>query len=227
MILDLAMVVLLPMLMAYSLIGETFHEVIGSAIFALFIIHNILNRNWYRGMLRPGRSVQVAGKSVAHRTRRIFQICLNLCLFVFMILQPVTGILMSKHLYSFLPALPVTAQLRSIHMILAYWGYCLLCVHAGTHLAAPFKKLLSKSKKGFATWSVVLTCISVYGFVAWIRRGFPGYMSGKTAFAFFDLSEPRVFFFLDYIAIMILFMMAGCLIIYCLGRKAASKGDAR
>jgi len=43
-------------------------------------------------------------------------------------------------------------------------------------------------------------------------------MFGKTAFAFFDYSEPRVFFFMDYIAIMILFMATGCLIMYGLGR---------
>jgi hypothetical protein len=203
MILDISMAVLLPMLMAYSLIGEMFHEVVGTAIFVLFIIHNILNRKWCRSI----------------RSRNIFQVCLNLFLLVFMILQPVTGILLSKHLYTFLPALPVSAQLRSIHMILAYWGYVMLCVHAGTHLVAPFQKLVRKSKNGFTTLCVILGCISVYGVVSFIRRGFPGYMSGRTAFAFFDLSEPHIFFFLDYIAIMILFMMAGCVIMYLIRKK--------
>ena len=203
MILDISMAVLLPMLMAYSLIGEMFHEVVGTAIFVLFIIHNILNRKWYRSI----------------RSRNIFQVCLNLFLLVFMILQPVTGILLSKHLYTFLPALPVSAQLRSIHMILAYWGYVMLCGHAGTHLVAPFQKLVRKSKNGFTTLCVILGCISVYGVVSFIRRGFPGYMSGRTAFAFFDLSEPHIFFFLDYIAIMILFMMAGCVIMYLIRKK--------
>lgn len=203
MILDISMAVLLPMLMAYSLIGEMFHEVVGTAIFVLFIIHNILNRKWCRSI----------------RSRNIFQVCLNLFLLVFMILQPVTGILLSKHLYTFLPALPVSAQLRSIHMILAYWGYVMLCVHAGTHLVAPFQKLVRKSKNGFTTLCVILGCISVYGVVSFIRRGFPRYMSGRTAFAFFDLSEPRIFFFLDYIAIMILFMMAGCVIMYLIRKK--------
>lgn len=203
MILDISMAVLLPMLMAYSLIGEMFHEVVGTAIFVLFIIHNILNRKWYRSI----------------RSRNIFQVCLNLFLLVFMILQPVTGILLSKHLYTFLPALPISALLRSIHMILAYWGYVMLCVHAGTHLVAPFQKLVRKSKNGFTTLCVILGCISVYGVVSFIRRGFPGYMSGRTAFAFFDLSEPHIFFFLDYIAIMILFMMAGCVIMYLIRKK--------
>ena len=51
---------------------------------------------------------------------------------------------------------------------------------------------------------------------AFVKRGFPGYMFGKTVFAFFDYAEPRVYFFIDYIAIMILFMMTGCLLVYVL-----------
>ena len=149
------MTVSLPMLMAYSLIGEMLHEIIGTAIFVLFIVHHVLNRKWYGAPFR--------GK---YNMRRIFQTTLDMLLLVFMILQPISGILMSKHLYTFLPALPISAQVRSIHMMLAYWGY----------------------------------------------------MLGQTMFAFFDYSEPKVFFFLDYLAIMVLFMMIGCLIIYGLSK---------
>lgn len=35
---DISMTVLLPFLMAYSLIGEAFHEVVGTAIFVLFLL---------------------------------------------------------------------------------------------------------------------------------------------------------------------------------------------
>lgn len=201
------MTVLLPMLMAYSLIGETLHEVIGTAIFVLFIIHHILNRKWYMALFK--------GK---YNVRRIFQTALDMLLLVFMMLQPISGIVMSKHLYTFLPALPISAQARSIHMLLAYWGYTLMCIHAGTHLVAPMKKLFKKSKKIFVAICVVVSCVSPYGCAAFIKRGFPGYMSGRTAFAFFDYSEPRAFFFLDYLAVIILFMMAGCLVTYGLGR---------
>ena len=204
---DVAMTVLLPMLMAYSLIGETLHEVIGSVIFALFIIHHVLNRKWY-GALFKGK----------YNARRIFQTALDMFLLVFMLLQPISGILMSKHLYTFLPTLPISAQARSIHMMLAYWGFCLMCIHAGTHLASPMKMLFMKGKKIFAAVYVVVFCVSAYGCTVYIKRGFPGYMSGRTMFAFFDYSEPRVFFFLDHLAIMILFMMVGCLVTYGLGR---------
>ena len=201
------MTVLLPVLMAYSLIGEMLHEIIGTAIFVLFIVHHILNRKWY-GALFKGK----------YNARRIFQTVLDMLLLVIMLLQPISGILMSKHLYTFLPALSISAQARSTHMLLAYWGYTLMCIHAGTHLVAPMKKLFKKSKMIFAAVCVVVSCVSAYGCAAFIKRGFPGYMLGRTAFAFFDYSEPRVFFFLDYLAVMILFMMVGCLVTHGLGR---------
>ena len=172
-IIDIAMTVLLPMLMAYSLIGETFHEIVGTAVFVLFIVHHILNRKWY-GALFKGK----------YNARRIFQTILDILLLVFMLLQPISGILMSKHLYTFLPTLPISAQARSIHMLLAYWGYVLICIHAGTHLAAPMKNLFMKSKKIFAAVCVTAVCISVYGCAAFIKRGLTivsrGYISFST-----------------------------------------------
>ena len=211
-IIDITMTVLLPLLMAYSLIGETFHEVVGTAIFVLFIVHHILNRKWY-GALFKGK----------YSARRVFQTVLNTLLLVVMILQPVSGILMSKHLFAFLPSLPISAQARSIHMLLAYWGYVLMCIHAGTHLTVPLGKLRQKSKKGSVTVCVILGCISAYGVAAFVKRGFPGYMSGKTAFVFFDYGEPIVFFLLDYLAIMVLFMMTGYLITYALSRLSTKR----
>ena len=203
-IIDISMTVTMPLLMAYSLIGELFHEITGSLIFILFIIHHILNRRWY-GTIAKGK----------YNAKRIFQSILNLFLLVFMILQPVSGILMSKHLYTFLPVFPVSAIARNVHMLLAYWGYVLLCIHAGTHM---LPMITSKKVNGLKSGALYLIsgAISVYGGVAFIKRGFPGYMSGMTKFAFFDTSEPMFFFFADYIAIMILFMMAGCLMIYVL-----------
>ena len=41
---DLAMTVILLLLMGYSRIGETAHEVLGVCMLTLFILHHILNR---------------------------------------------------------------------------------------------------------------------------------------------------------------------------------------
>ncbi|MBR1814452.1 MAG: hypothetical protein IJ773_11585 [Lachnospiraceae bacterium] len=90
-IVDIGMVILLPLLMAYSLIGEAFHEIVGTVMLALFLIHLVQNRKWL-----------IAIPKGRYNARRIFQTVLDLLLLVFMILQPITGILMSKHLYTFI-----------------------------------------------------------------------------------------------------------------------------
>ncbi len=212
--LDIVMTSLMPVLMAYSLAGETLHEIVGSAIFILFIVHHVLNRKWYGAVFK--------GK---YTPRRIFQTVLNAALLAFMILQPVSGILLSKHLYTFIPVLPVTATLRTIHMIVPYWGYVLLSVHAGTHLIPLFSKL--KRTPFMRLFVCADALISGYGIYAFIRRGFPGYMSGNTVFAFFDTSEPLVLFFLDYIAIMVLFASLGALTVYLLGRLSKNSVGQR
>lgn len=193
--------------MAYSLIGETLHEVFGTAIFILFLVHHMLNRKWYGALLR-GR----------YSAGRIFRTVLDTLLLIFMILQPVSGIVLSKHLYTFLPSLPISAQARSIHMLLAYWGYVLLCVHAGTHLTAPLGKLYRNQRTAAVIVLAILGAISVYGCFAFLKRGFPGYMFAKTTFAFFDYSEPILYFFLDYLAVMVLFMTVGWLIMSATNR---------
>ena len=211
---DIAMTCLLPMLMAYSLIGEKFHEIVGTAMLILFIVHHILNRKWYTALPKGKWS-----------SRRIFQTVLDFLLLVFMILQPVSGILMSKHLYSFLPVLPISAKAREMHMLLAYWGFVLMSVHAGTHLTAPIAKLKRSSKKVWIAMLVIISAISVYGIYAFIKRGFSGYMFMRTAFAFFDYGEPRGYFFMDYLAVMVLFACLGILIVSAL--SASQKADKK
>ncbi len=206
-IIDIGMTLLLPLLMAYSLIGELFHEIIGTLIFILFIIHHVQNRKW-DGSLYKGK----------YSAGRIFRTVINVLLFIFMILQPLSGILMSKHLYTFLPTLPLSAGARGVHMLLAYWGFVLMCIHAGTHMTGLLSKIKQQQQRIRIPVSGLLCGISVYGCVAFVKRGFPGYMTGRTMFAFFDYSEPLILFILDYLAVMILFMAVGCLVIRILSK---------
>ena len=205
MIVDISMTVILPLLMAYSLIGETFHEIAGITMFAMFVVHQILNRKWYAALFK-GR----------YTARRIFQTVVNLLLLIFMILQPISGILMSKHLFTFIEVPGAAATAREIHLVLAYWGFALMCVHAGTHLTAPLSKLKKKHKGVWIAVVSSLAAVSAYGVYAFIKRQIADYMFMKSAFVFFDFSEPRVFFFLDYLAVMVLFGTLGAAITYVL-----------
>ena len=187
------MVLLLPLLMAYSLIGEAFHEVAGTLMLALFLLHHWMNRTWWKNLFKGQYSPQ-----------RVFQTALNLLLLIFMIAQPLCGILISKHLYTFLPTDGVSSVARAIHLPLANWGFVLMSLHAGTHLSA----MLPKGRKKAAVLGC-LGAVSLYGAYAFVKRQIPAYLFLKLPFAFFDYSEPRVFFLADYLTVMILLTMLG------------------
>ena len=206
-VVDMVMIVLLPMLMAYSLIGEKLHEIIGTILFALFIVHHVLNRQWYKAIFN--------GK---YTPRRIFQTVLNFLLLVFMLTQPISGILMSKYLYSSIRIAGSSATARELHLFLAYWGFVFMCLHAGTHMCAPIKKLQARGRRTLTMILIALGAISVYGGYAFVKRRLPEYMFLRSSFAFFDFGEPRIFFFHDYIAMMILFAAIGMMISVFLGR---------
>jgi len=71
--------------------------------------------------------------------------------------------------------------------------------------------------------TAILLLISCYGAYAFVRRGFPGYMFLTTRFAFFDYSESRLYFFADYLAIMILFAVIGSLLERLLRKNSRNK----
>lgn len=205
MIIDIAMAVLLPMLMAYSLIGEIFHEIAGTLMLILFITHNWLNRGFWKGLFK--------GK---YNAQRVFRTVVNVLLLIFMIMQPLSGIAMSKHIYTFLPSLRISATARQIHLVFAYWGFCMMSLHAGTHLDMMMSKLKKNTDRAATILLTILGVISVYGGYAFIKRQFSDYMFMKIPFVFFDFSELRLFFFMDYIAVMILFATIGYLVSKCL-----------
>ena len=197
---DIAMTVMLPMLMAYSLIGETFHEILGTLILIVFIAHHIFNRKWY-GNISKGK----------YGFQRSFRTVLDLVLFVIMIALPVSGMIISKHLYTFI-RIPGTSAAREIHLMISCWGFVLMCVHAGTHLTALTGKLRKAGKPVKLIVCALDAAISAYGAIAFFKRQLPDYMFRKTTFAFFDFDQPRLFFFLDYLAVMVLFASVGYLI---------------
>lgn len=50
--LDAVMAVLMICAMSYQATGNLFHEAAGVILLLLFIIHNVLNRKWYRSLPR-------------------------------------------------------------------------------------------------------------------------------------------------------------------------------
>lgn len=58
---DLAMTILLPVLMAYSVTGQAVHEWMGIALILLCILHHLLNLQWLRSIAKGCRLLPPPG----------------------------------------------------------------------------------------------------------------------------------------------------------------------
>ena len=183
-------------------------------MFVLFIGHHILNRRWWRGLFPAKRTGEVSGGNISRKGNvtavRILNVTVNLFLAVFMILQPVSGILMSKYVLKDVTVSGLAGTLRTIHMTFAYWGFMVMSFHLGLHagvLTAPFSKKMNKTVK--MIFRVLFLIISAYGVYVFIRRGIGDYLLMRVMFAYFDFGESRLRFMLDYTAVMVLVATIG------------------
>lgn len=130
-----------------------------------------------------------------------------------MIIQAVSGVLVSRHLYTFLSIQGYASIARSLHMLGAYWNFVLMSLHLGLHWSIVLAPLRRVSQGKMILLRTAGTAIAILGVFVFFRRGIGPYLLGQIQFAFFDFEEPLFFFFLDYLTIMGLFIWVG----HCLG----------
>ena len=198
---DIAMTVLLLLLMAYELVGAAAHEWLGIALFALVILHHVLNRKWSGNVLK--------GK---YGPMRVLQTVTVALVLLSMLGSMISGVVMSRHALAFLPIPGGASWARTVHLLCGYWGFVLMGLHLGLHWAI----ILSMVGKRLApsivrVWALRIMGIAIagYGLFAFVKRGLPGYMLLENQFVFFDFSEPLILFLLDYLAILGLFVWVG------------------
>lgn len=119
---DIVMTLALLFLMGYQLWGEAAHEWVGAAMFVLFIFHHILNfgfcKNIFKGKYTPVR---------------ILRTITDFLVLVDMIMLMYSGIVMSRHVFAFLPIESGMALARRLHILGSYWGFALMSLHLGLH----------------------------------------------------------------------------------------------
>ena len=197
------MTLALPCLMAYELIGQETHEILGLCTVGLFILHHAMNWQWHRNLFR--------GKYTAYRTVLTL---LDVLMIIVFIDQAVTGIMMAKHVFPDLPHVGRRSFARVLHLLGAYWGFTVCCLHAGMHMTGMIRKWISKTGMARVLPAALALCVSGYGIYAFVKRGLPNYMTLREQFVFFDFDEPLIWFFLDYIAVLLMLMLLGSLLGY-------------
>ena len=120
--LDVLMTAALFFLMGYQFWGETAHEWIGAGMLVLFVVHQVLNRSWYKNLFR-GR----------YTPMRTLQCLVNVLTLAAMLALMYSGITMSRHVFAFLPIRGGLMLARRLHILGSYWGYLLMSLHLGLH----------------------------------------------------------------------------------------------
>lgn len=211
---DVLMLAAMPLLMAYMLAGENFHEWLGIGIFILFILHHILNFQWIKNLFSNKYTVSLIIKTIVN------------ILILFMIIGlAYSGAVLSRYIFNNLSFNRNYALARNLHMFCSYWGFVLMSLHFGFHwdmfLGISKKFTKNKSVLRTVTLRILAAGIAGYGIYAFIKRKIGSYMFMKIHFAFFDMEESLFMFILDYIAIIGLFTVVGYYIMFII--KAINK----
>lgn len=192
---DIIMTLLFFLLTAYHWTGDEIHEYLGFSLFVFFIVHHILNFNWYKSLFK--------GK---YSFNRILNTFINTMLLLCMLGLMISGIMFSRKVLFFLNLRGGGMFNRKLHMLSASWGFVFISAHIGMHwgMFMSMGNKFIKLKTAFA--SVLGILIAVYGIYSFIKRELYQKMFLLIDYAFFDYEEPIIFFFLDYLAIMGLFI---------------------
>lgn len=196
-IVDIAMTLALLFLMGYQFWGEIAHEWIGTGMFVLFIVHHILNLNWHKHIFKGNYTFM-----------RTLQTVIDVLILISMAALMYSGIVMSRHVFVFLPIDSGMALARRLHILGSYWGFVLMSAHLGLHwnmmigIARKKAKVKESSKIRTAVLFMIGLLVAIYGFYNFIQRDFITYMFLKSEFVFLDYSESVALFYLDYLALM-------------------------
>ena len=222
-VIDVLMTLGLLFLMGYQFWGDAAHEWAGAGMFLLFILHHVLNGNWYKSLFK-GR----------YTPSRIFQVAVDLLVFLAMIGLMVSGIMLSNHVFSFLNIHGGMSFARLLHMAASHWGFVLMALHLGLHwgiflgLAKKALHLKQTSRVRKILLPVLGAGIAIYGLIVFIQRDLLTYMLLQTQFVFLDFSEPVPLFYLDYLAMIGAFIFLAYYLSALLrkwsGKRAAQKG---
>ena len=195
-VIDMVMTILLLFLMARQITGELAHEWLGAGMFVLWIAHHILNRNWHCQLFK--------GK---YTPMRIMQIVTNITVLFSMLGLMISGVILSREVFAFLPISGGVAFARSLHIVSAFWGFVLMAFHLGLH----WNMVLGMVRNAVGTVPSKQVCfllrmaavfIAGYGVYAFGKNQILSYLFLKAHFVFFDFEKPVWLFFIEYMAIM-------------------------
>lgn len=204
---DILMYIDFVYLMSYGTIHKLVdHGIYGIVLFVLFIIHNLLNLSFYT-RLKTGK----------YSSPRMFITCLNVVLFILMILMAISSVFMSGFIFSWATiATPVFA--RMLHIVSSTWGFFVMSLHLAIHVNFLFNKI-GKSKNRILQYIVDFALI-VCGVISFIKSNIAVYLFNTSPW---KMSSPYIF----VTVIEFVFITLGICAIYNLSKLILVRKNAK
>ncbi len=211
-VVDVALTVTLLLLMAFQVTEQFAHEWLGITMFALTIVHQILNQRFYAAIFK-GR----------YSPLRVFQLIVNLLLLLSFLCTALSGMMMSRFATPFMNGLLPSSVVRQGHLAMSHWSFVLMGLHLGLHFGIISAKLKNKAVK--IALGAAMSCISVYGFYLFFKADMLNYMLFKVPFAFLDYEKAWWLVILENLAMLLAWGFAAYLL--SLIFRCASKKEKR
>ncbi len=189
-IIDVVMYIFFIVLMGHHITGNLIHEILGTGIIILFIIHNLLNIKFYKTVFK--------GK---YNLRRMLLTIIDALLLLSMIGIIVSSMIISNDVFAFFNIQTTSFGLK-LHMISTSWGFMVMSIHLGLHLNSLINKINKKMKRSTFEYLyyLVFYMFLVYGVYSLIKLNILSDMFLLNPFKAYVFDEKQVVFYLHVIS---------------------------
>lgn len=216
---DIVMTGMMLLLMVRQITGDAAHEWMGMGIFVLFILHHGLNLHWWKRLFKG-----------QYKPYRVAQTAIDVLLLFCMLGLMISGIILSRHVFSFLSLQGGASFARVLHLISSYWSFILISVHIGLH----WGMMLSMMHKAFQKPSLLrvfilrlcAAAISGYGLYVFLKNDIADYLFLRSIYVYFDFTQNPLVSIAEYLAIMVLLIAASYYPSKLLLSKVSKKGGS-
>jgi len=176
------------LLMCVNYMENIFHRILGITVIILFIIHQILNKNFYKNIFK--------GK---YSKLRACYLLIDILLLIMMIIMFVSIMMVSKiRLGDYIIG-------KKLHIISSYSIYILIGFHIGLHYNTMFK--LKKDNKKLLSMGLIIFGL-IFGINGLIRRKVFSKLTLQFLYPLY-FEDSIISPLIDYLGILIMFMMIG------------------
>ena len=197
---DLTAASLLLIGLAYWWLGNALHELAGTAMFLLLLVHNIFNRRWYGTVPKTPRE-----------PRGLFNVGVTFLLLIGMAALLITSVLISNTLSAFMSSFGGFTA-RQIHVLAGYWVLIIVSIHLGLRwplLMGVARKLFGISRPSAARTfllRVLAAAIAIHGIWSSFALGVGTRLAMQTTLDWWNFEDAVAGFFVHCLAIVGLYI---------------------